>query len=607
MKKNLLTLISCLIAGIVHSQCPKLVWADEFNGTELDLTKWSYQIGDGCDINLCQWGNNELQWYTSNKENVDVSNGTLKIKALRQTLNNRNYTSGRIRSINKGDFKYGRIEARMKLPMGQGIWPAFWMLPTDNVYGGWPRSGELDIMEYLGHEPNKVHATLHFGNPWPNNSSTTKSYTKPVSKLSDGFHEIVLEWKENEIKWFIDGYLYATKTNLDLNGHQWPFDQKFHLLLNLAVGGNWPGNPNASTVFPQTFEVDYVRVYDMVGGPHIKGNTQVGAGTKNEEYTLQNIPSGSSISWVVSEDITIKSGQGSAKLVVDFGSKPGSIKANVKSNCQEYNFELEVLVQLTLQSDIVLENFDDQPRIMMSSSSGTLTGKVANPNKTGINTSALSGKYVRNAASPFDVLFYDISDVKSASDFVTNERKFYIDVYTTAPIGTQILLQLEDKNTARPANYPTGRHSRYTVSTTKSNEWERLAFEFLDRPSTSVSDFSINQLVILFAPNTTNGSTYYFDNFEIYSRKTTPFKSGFIPLKIEAYPNPFHSFIKLESKEVANNYSIDLFDVLGRKVLSTKYGNGLIQNIDTRFIEKGMYYLLIKYGSNAIAKPMIKS
>ncbi|MBP6796233.1 MAG: glycoside hydrolase family 16 protein, partial [Saprospiraceae bacterium] len=264
MKKNLMTLLSYLIAGIVYSQCPKLVWADEFNGTELDLTKWSYQIGDGCDINLCQWGNNELQWYTSNKENVDVSNGTLKIKAVRQTLNNKNYTSGRIRSINKGDFKYGRIEARMKLPIGQGIWPALWMLPTDNVYGGWPRSGELDIMEYLGHEPNKVHATLHFGNPWPNNSSTTKSYSKPLSKLSDGFHEIVLEWKENELKWFIDGYLYATKTNLDLNGHQWPFDQKFHLLLNLAVGGNWPGNPNASTVFPQTFEVDYVRVYDMV-------------------------------------------------------------------------------------------------------------------------------------------------------------------------------------------------------------------------------------------------------------------------------------------------------------------------------------------------------
>lgn len=607
MKKQVFTLAVYLLAGMLYSQCPTLVWSDEFNSNGLDLTKWSYQVGDGCDINLCQWGNNELQWYTSNQQNVEVSDGTLKIKALRQTLNNRNYTSGRIRSINKGDFKYGRIEARMKLPIGQGIWPAFWMLPTDNVYGGWPKSGELDIMEYLGHEPNKVHATLHFGNPWPNNSSTTKSYSKPVSKLSDGFHEIVLEWKENEIKWFIDGYLYSTKTNFDLNGHTWPFDQKFHLLLNLAVGGNWPGNPNSSTLFPQTFEIDYVRVYDMVGGPHLTGNTQVLAGTKNAEYTIQNLPIGAATSWTVTEGMTIKSGQGTNKLVIDFGSKSGQIKANVKSNCREYNLELEVLVQQGLSSDIVLENFDDQPRIKMTSSTGVLTNKVENPNKTGINISPLSGKYVRNSGTPFDVLFYDISDVVSGADFVTNEKKFYMDIYTNAPAGTQILLQLEDKNAAKPTNYPTGRHSRYTVTTTKSNEWERLAFDFLDRPSTSVSDFSINQLVILFAPNSSNGSTYHFDNFEIYSRKTTPFKTGSTPINLTVYPNPFNSFIKLEAKDITQTLTIDLFDIMGRRVYSSMNRKQYPFYLDTRIIENGVYYLVVKSGTNALTKMLIKS
>ena len=606
MKRKLLIFYCCLLAGIVYSQCPTLLWSDEFNGTELDLTKWSYQIGDGCDINLCQWGNNELQWYTNNKENVDVSNGTLKIKALNQSLNNRNYSSGRIRSINKGDLKYGRIEARMKLPIGQGIWPAFWMLPTDNVYGGWPSSGELDIMEYLGHEPQKVHATLHFGNAWPNNSSTTNSYSKPLSKLSDGFHEIVLEWRENEIKWFIDGYLYATKTNADLNGHQWPFDQKFHLLFNLAVGGNWPGNPNSSTLFPQTFEIDYVRVYDMVGGPHLTGNTQVLAGTKNAEFTIQNLPPGSSISWTATEGIAIRSGQGTTRLIVDFGSKGGSIKAIVKSNCREYTFELEVLVQLGLQSDIVLENFDDQPKIMMTSSSGVLTGKVSNPSRTGINTSPLSGRYIRNGDTQFDVLFYDVSDVKSGADFVSNEKKFYMDIFTTAPAGTQILLQLEDKNVAAPANYPSGRHSRYTVSTTKTNEWERVSFQFLDRPSTLVSDFSINQLVILFAPNSSNGSTYHFDNFEIYSRMTTSLKTGSTPIYFNVYPNPFNSFIKLDTKNITQTYSFDIFDLIGRKVLSSMNQKQSIFSLDTRTLDSGVYQFVVKCGSNAFIKTLIK-
>jgi beta-glucanase (GH16 family) len=606
MKKNLLTLACCIITGMIYSQCPKLVWSDEFNGTELDLTKWSYQIGDGCDINLCQWGNNELQWYTSNKENVDVSNGTLKIKAIKQTLNNRNYTSGRIRSINKGDFKYGRIEARMKLPIGQGIWPAFWMLPTDNVYGGWPKSGELDIMEYLGHEPSKIHATLHFGNPWPNNSSTTKSYSKPLSKLSDGFHDIVLEWKENEIKWFIDGYLYATKTNFDLNGHPWPFDQKFHLLLNLAVGGNWPGNPNSSTVFPQTYEVDYVRVFDLVGGPHISGNTQVLAGTKNEEYTIQNLPTGSTVNWAVSDGITIKSALGATKLIVDFTSMSGTIKANIKSSCLEYNFELEVLVRQGLSSDIVLENFDDQPKITLTSSSGVLTGKIANPNKTGINTSPLSGRYVRNTATQFDVLFYDISDVKSGADFVTNEKKFYIDIFTTAPVGTQILLQLEDKNSAKPTNYPIGRHSRYTVTTTKSNEWERLGFDFLDRPSTAVSDFSINQLVILFSPNTTNGSTYYFDNFEIYSRKITPLRSGIDTKNFKIYPNPFNNTLNIKSSIKTNRMDLSLFNVQGQYVLRKSVDSYGDITLNTSQLERGLYYLHLRTENGYFSKIVSK-
>ena len=258
-KRILLIILLCIASGL-HAQDWELVWSDEFDGDAVDLTKWEFQIGDGCP-NLCGWGNNELQYYRA--ENAVVEDGLLKIIALRQTFGGRQYTSVRMRSLNKGDWTYGRFEARIRLPEGQGIWPAFWMLPTDEVYGGWPRSGEIDIMEMVGHEPATVHGTIHFGDPWPNNSFTGNSYRLSQGKFSDDFHHFAVEWGLGVIYWYVDGTRYSTKTKNDLLGKNWPFDQQFHLLLNLAVGGNWPGNPDASTVFPQVMEVDYVRVYQL--------------------------------------------------------------------------------------------------------------------------------------------------------------------------------------------------------------------------------------------------------------------------------------------------------------------------------------------------------
>ncbi|MEP7267583.1 MAG: family 16 glycosylhydrolase [Saprospiraceae bacterium] len=595
-----------LIAETIVGQCPKLIWSDEFDGADLDQTKWSYQIGDGCDINLCQWGNSELQWYTNSRENVDVSNGTLKIKALRQNIQNRAYTSGRIRSLNKGDIKYGRIEARMKMPVGQGIWPAFWMMPTDNVYGPWPQSGELDIMELLGHEPDRVHGTIHFGNPWPNNASSTKSLKLPVSKLNEAFHDYVLEWKEGEIKWIVDGYVYSTKNMNDVGGLRWPFDQKFHFLFNLAVGGQWPGSPDGSTVFPQVFEIDYVRVYEMSGGETIAGAVEVNAGEKSSVYTVNGVSPGSGITWSVPAGATLVEGQNSEKIKVDWGTGSGEVKAHIKSACKESDLSIEVKVQTALQTDIVLENFDDLARIKMTSATGILTSKVPNPGKTLTNNSELSGRYIRNGGSQYDALFYDISDVKSAGDFVTGERKFYMDINTNAPAGTQILLQLEDKNAATSGNYPLGRHSRYATVITKSNEWTRLAFDFLDKPSNNVSDFTINQLVLLFAPNSNTANTYYFDNFEIYSRKTTSLKSYLDPGKLKIYPNPFTDHVRIIPTGIAFR-SISLFNNLGIKMFEDFINSDSILSLDLSTLSQGVYFVkLMDQNGLFLMKPILK-
>lgn len=238
-----------------------LVWQDEFDGSSLDASKWSVQVGDGCDQNLCGWGNNELQWYQA--ANATVDGGLLAITARRENVGGRAYTSARLRTAGKGDWTYGRVDVRARLPIGRGLWPAIWMLPTDQVYGTWAASGEIDIMELVGHEPNRVHGTLHYGGPAPANQFTGSSYTLPSGTFADAFHVFSMEWEEGEIRWYVDGQRTQTQTEWFSTGGPFPapFDRRFHLVVNVAVGGNWPGNPDAATTFPQRMEIDWIRVY----------------------------------------------------------------------------------------------------------------------------------------------------------------------------------------------------------------------------------------------------------------------------------------------------------------------------------------------------------
>jgi beta-glucanase (GH16 family) len=238
-----------------------LVWHDEFDGTSIDLSKWEHEV------NANGGGNNELQYYTARSANSYVKDGALVIQALRENFTGaegtREYTSARMRTLKKGDWKYGRFDIRAKLPRGQGLWPAIWMLPTDWVYGGWAASGEIDIMELLGQDIKTVYGTLHYGGQWPGNVHTGTSFKLTQGDFSNDFHVFRLDWEANEFRWYVDDQLYQTQKQWHTKGKPYPapFDQRFHLLLNVAVGGNWPGNPDATTTFPQTMTVDYVRVY----------------------------------------------------------------------------------------------------------------------------------------------------------------------------------------------------------------------------------------------------------------------------------------------------------------------------------------------------------
>ena len=284
-----------------------MVWNDEFDGTSIDANKWRHEV------NCAGGGNNEKQCYTDSDENSFVADGMLHIVAKPAPEGSEKpYTSARLNTRYKADFKYGRFEMRAKLPAGQGAWPAFWMMPTDEVYGGWPRSGEIDIVESVnlkastaeGQAEAYVHGTLHYGREWPNNASSGKAYLLPDGmNPADDFHDYAIEWQEGEIRWYVDNYLYATQRQSEVRynskdeavglAHKgwfteyfdqvtgelktfWtsaPYDQQFYMILNFAVGGDWPENVNELGIDEvafangNSFEIDYVRVYECAANP----------------------------------------------------------------------------------------------------------------------------------------------------------------------------------------------------------------------------------------------------------------------------------------------------------------------------------------------------
>lgn len=234
-------------------------WADEFDYSGApDPAKWGYDLGGS------GWGNNELQNYTNNLSNSSVNNGILTINARKENSGTNGYSSARLVSKGKGDFLYGRFEIRAKIPSGRGTWPALWMLPTDNSYGTWPKSGEIDIMEHVGYDPTNIHVTVHT-EAFNGMINTQKGASKKFPKAFDDYQLYRLDWTPYAIRGYIQNELIFEFINNGTGYAAWPFDKRFHLLMNVAVGGNWGGAQGVDdSVFPKAMEVDYVRVYKMV-------------------------------------------------------------------------------------------------------------------------------------------------------------------------------------------------------------------------------------------------------------------------------------------------------------------------------------------------------
>ncbi|MFI7250701.1 ricin-type beta-trefoil lectin domain protein [Micromonospora chalcea] len=277
-----------------------VTWSDDFNGpagAAPDASKWRYDIGGG------GWGNNELQYYTNSTRNAALDgNGNLVITARRENPSGYScwygscqYTSARL--LTNGTFAqaYGRFEARIKVPRGQGLWPAFWMLGNDIGTNPWPGSGEIDIMENVGYAPSTVWGTLH-GPGYSGGSGVGASTSLPGGQaLADAFHTFAVDWAPDSITWYLDGVAYSRKTPADIGGNRWVFDHPFFMIMNVAVGGNWPGSPDGSTTFPQTMTIDYVRVQAWDNGGGNTGGQIIGYGNKCVDVASANTANGTPV------------------------------------------------------------------------------------------------------------------------------------------------------------------------------------------------------------------------------------------------------------------------------------------------------------------------
>ncbi len=258
-----ISLIWCYIPKIKQTPYePKidyrLVWSDEFNQAGLpDSTKWSYDVGGG------GWGNNELQFYCDHRmENGRVENGTLVIETHKEDFKRKQYTPVRMVTRKKGEWQYGRIEIKAKIPRGRGTWPAIWMLPAQQQYGRWPASGEIDIMEHVGFESEKIHGSVHT-KKFNHMIQTQKTAEIMVTDASDAFHQYAVEWTPESILFFVDKKNYFRFDNDHSGWEAWPFDQPFYIVLNIAIGGNWGGQKGIDdTLLPQKMEIDYVKIYE---------------------------------------------------------------------------------------------------------------------------------------------------------------------------------------------------------------------------------------------------------------------------------------------------------------------------------------------------------
>ncbi len=577
MKKLLvLSLLSLFIANS-NAQCWVLRWQDDFAGSTLNDANWTPSIGAGY--------NNELQYYTGRPDNIKVENGVLQLTALKEAYNGHNYTAGRIESRQKVDFTYGRVEARMKLVEGQGLWPAFWLLPTT---GNWPEGGEIDIMELLGHEPGKTYGTCHYT---VNGQITSPGafYVLPNGSFADSFHVLAVEWTPDAITWLVDGTAYFTRTKAQIGATNWPFHSDFFIILNLAVGGNWPGNPNSATPFPSTMEVDWVKVYQHNPDIHIQGPTLAEPNTS----AMYQLPAwaGASYNWVVSSGGSIVAGQNTASITIHWDTAgEHAVSVTASNDCGTFTTSVPVKVSANLWQNPGFEAGTNHWRFQ-SGNSATATfqsvSAVAAPDGSNIGRVAVSGI----GQNFWDVQLHrtDVAVIKDS----TYTFRFCARAESNGP-KTQV-------NFLNPVNYTNYAWQTITLNT----DWTAYELQFV-APYTGnllfTQDFGFGTGIFYsdhyyFGRKSASPAVYNCssDLLGVDSREATP---------LALFPNPVDRtlFINLSPWQ-GKSLKVDFYNVLGQNVLHRRFdaAPGDVEGFDLSGFECGTYWIKVEWGGGVAA------
>ena len=563
----------------LQAQCLTLVWSDEFDYTGTpNPSKWTYDLGDGCSIGICGWGNGEQQYYTNESKNVRVENGNLIIEARKENRSGKAYTSARILSKERGDWTYGRVEVRAKLPEGKGTWPAIWMLPTDSEYGGWPNSGEIDIMEHVGRQPNRVFGTVHTG-AYNHGIGTQKENHIDMNDVFDTYHVYAVEWYEDRIKWFVDDEHYGTFRNENKTSAEWPFDKRFHLIMNIAMGGSFGGSEIDNSVLPQQMAIDYVRVYSLDGAFKIEGPSSVKASEKDLNYKATPIED-ATYNWTVSSGATITSGQGTNTIKVNWGINSGKVDVEVKGdkvNCENTEASLDVNISGIIEGDVfrVEDLFEDDLRnwsteIADNTKNSYELKKTNDGVEINYNITDLSSLARLSYTLP---TLYDLTDYPFFSMGIKGDQAY------------QILLFLIDKDG--------NKSSAFSVNNTNPNgSVQNYAYDF----SSSWSKVDAQAIRFISLEANRGQSTFEIQSLH-FSKEDDITSLEFIQQQdVQIYPNPNQGSFFVILPQSYTPYLMKFYDLQGKELaLDIEMQEiGVYRLVPAVTPPKGMYSLSIE-------------
>ncbi|MGQ7869765.1 family 16 glycosylhydrolase [Sunxiuqinia sp. sy24] len=557
-----------------QQDCENLVWSDEFSTDGAPSEeRWGYDTGGG------GWGNNELQTYTNTRANSWVENGNLYIKAIKSS---NNWTSARLITKGKGDWLYGRIEVRAKLPLGKGTWPAIWMLPTDWEYGGWPASGEIDIMEHVGYDPGVVHGTIHT-EAYNHGIGTQKGGSITIDDAMANFHVYAMEWTDETMRWYVDDELYFTFNNENKTYKEWPFDKRFHLLLNIAIGGNWGGaegiDPNLTEA---TMTVDYVRVYaNKLPQPVVQGSN---LNSMNDEvsYSVDAVEA-AQYNWLLPEGVTLLSGEGTSSITVQWNDAPGDIQVEVSTAC-------DAVVSNVFHVDYLIKPNSDRFDVAPVNEAQELLWQA---------NAGTDNSLVLAEADGVLLVDFDIADPSQNAYFSYNFNGL-IDL--TAHNELALDLKVD------PANPPS--NLRFDLVDVNGNvelvdlfKMESFgsddSFHFHYHHFSSKADGSfllgkIAQIRIyvnygIFGK--TGSGRLQIQNLRLQAATSTAVDDPLIQSELKVYPNPAQQFVNIDSSEALS--MIQLFSMSGQLLVSKSGLKGKNYQLDLSGLKAGVYLLKV--------------